>query len=455
MRKGGVAVSIILPSLNVGGYIEECLNSVQKQTLKDIEIICIDAGSTDGTREILAEHAASDERLVIIDSDRKSYGYQVNLGIDKARGEYIGIVDTDDCIDSEMYSELYGLAINTGKPDYVKCNFFSFVIVNGERVSWSDKFIPKRVYERIELDEDRSYAFSANNSIWAGIYKRAFLSDREICFNVTPGAAYQDAGFANLVRLLANSVAYNDKALYYYRLDNGSSSIRNAKNWHAVIDEWNFIEKKLLDTTGNSDPYGVCTGLRIRDYGWNYDRLRGTEFMGMFLEAARHELDQLMENEEEYERLDETERGIIKRIIAHDDSEEYEQRMTDIRELISALDKNNMEYVVIPSGVWCENLVFLQKLLGRRVIRAICDNSEKKIGIEIDEYLIADVKETIDRYYNAPDIRWLIASKKYQKELSQQLLEAGIDYERIFVAKAVPNRYEAVDIIVRDRMKRI
>ena len=91
-------VSIIMPSLNVAGYICECMESVIHQTLKDIEIFCIDAGSTDGTLEILERYAGEDERIRVVHSDKKSYGYQINLGIDMALGEYLGIVETDDYI---------------------------------------------------------------------------------------------------------------------------------------------------------------------------------------------------------------------------------------------------------------------------------------------------------------------------------------------------------------------
>ena len=77
-------VSVIMPSLNVGNYIEKCLTSVMNQSLKDIEIICIDAGSTDGTLEIIKKYAELDQRIVVISSEVRSYGYQVNLGISTA-----------------------------------------------------------------------------------------------------------------------------------------------------------------------------------------------------------------------------------------------------------------------------------------------------------------------------------------------------------------------------------
>ncbi|ELZ6270419.1 glycosyltransferase family 2 protein, partial [Campylobacter coli] len=91
-------VSVVVPSLNSIKYIHECIDSILNQTLKDIEIICVDAGSTDGTLEVLREYEKNDERLKVIVSDKKSYGYQINLGIKEAKGEYLGIVESDDCI---------------------------------------------------------------------------------------------------------------------------------------------------------------------------------------------------------------------------------------------------------------------------------------------------------------------------------------------------------------------
>ena len=105
-----IKVSVILPSLNVSPYIEECLQSVRRQTLREIEILCIDAGSTDGTREIIAAHAAEDSRIRLLGSKIRSVGYQVNLGLTAARGEYIGIVETDDYIAPGMYELLYAAA---------------------------------------------------------------------------------------------------------------------------------------------------------------------------------------------------------------------------------------------------------------------------------------------------------------------------------------------------------
>ena len=99
-------VSVILPSLNAADSIEKCLQSILNQTLKEIEILCVDAGSTDGTCELLEKYAEADPRIRIVHSEQKSYGYQVNLGIELSQGKYIGIVESDDYIEKDMYEIL-------------------------------------------------------------------------------------------------------------------------------------------------------------------------------------------------------------------------------------------------------------------------------------------------------------------------------------------------------------
>ena len=81
-------VSIIIPTYNVEMYLVECMESVVNQTLKDIEIICINDGSTDGSLEILKSYAQKDDRIVLVDKENGGYGIGMNIGLDKATGEY-------------------------------------------------------------------------------------------------------------------------------------------------------------------------------------------------------------------------------------------------------------------------------------------------------------------------------------------------------------------------------
>ena len=145
-----IKVSVILPSLNVVGYIRESIRSVREQSLKDIEIICVDAGSTDGTREIIEEYVKSDDRIIVIDSPVKSYGFQVNQGLEIAKGEYIAILETDDYVHQDMYAKMYEIA-NTEQLDYVKCNYDTYVFDDAGNKVFSSRKISKNLslYENV------------------------------------------------------------------------------------------------------------------------------------------------------------------------------------------------------------------------------------------------------------------------------------------------------------------
>ena len=164
-----------MPSLNVEPFIEECILSVINQTLHEIEIICVDAGSTDGTLDILNKYAQTDSRIKIYHSDKKSYGYQMNLGISKAQGQYIGIVETDDFIDEEMYETLYGLT-DDGKMDIAKVNFYHYYDESFKSPSMLKRNLPESPFTAYENAD----ILKGHPSIWAAIYKKSFLEDNNI-----------------------------------------------------------------------------------------------------------------------------------------------------------------------------------------------------------------------------------------------------------------------------------
>ena len=118
-------VSIIIPTYNVEMYLVECMESVIHQTLKDIEIICINDGSTDGSLEILKSYAQKDDRIVLVDKENGGYGIAMNIGLEKATGEYIGIVEPDDFVKLDMYESLYQIAKDNDL-DFVKADFYRF-----------------------------------------------------------------------------------------------------------------------------------------------------------------------------------------------------------------------------------------------------------------------------------------------------------------------------------------
>lgn len=216
-------VSILMPSLNVGPYIRQCMNSVTGQSLKEIEILCIDAGSTDGTLEALREYTNGDSRIRLLHSDRRSYGYQINMGLETAAGEYIGIVETDDYIDPEMYRKLYEAAEHAGKPDIVKAAFYN--ILSEEEIT-PEYTITAKTGEVFPLTAHEDLIIKGHPSIWSCIYKKSFLDRRNIRMNEVPGGGWVDNPFLYRTMCEAETICWVNEPLYYYRQTNPNASSR-------------------------------------------------------------------------------------------------------------------------------------------------------------------------------------------------------------------------------------
>lgn len=106
-------ISVIIPVYNVKKYLRRCLDSLVNQTISDIEIICINDGSTDSSLEILKEYAKKDERIKIINQENQKQGAARNRGLEVAQGEFITFVDSDDWVDADYLEELYNAIINS------------------------------------------------------------------------------------------------------------------------------------------------------------------------------------------------------------------------------------------------------------------------------------------------------------------------------------------------------
>ncbi|MBR0092026.1 MAG: glycosyltransferase [Lachnospiraceae bacterium] len=240
-------VSIVVACLNSEKYIFDCLKSIQQQSLKEIEVICVDAGSTDDTREIIMTFMDNDPRFSLLLSEKKSYGYQMNVGIEKANGIYIGIVESDDLIQRDMFEDLYYCAERQGV-DFVKSNYLRMV-GNGTEVRLLEQRLSLNMssYNRCIYPMDEIDCFNYPLNSWTGIYRRDFLINNQIRHNESPGASFQDTGFTLLCFLYAQKVFFIDRAYYMVRRDNSHSSIRDENKVYAICDEhdyvWNAVSK--------------------------------------------------------------------------------------------------------------------------------------------------------------------------------------------------------------------
>lgn len=261
---------MIVPIYNVEKYLRQCIDSIVNQTLKDLEIILINDGSKDSSLEIIKEYASKDPRIVVIDKPNSGYGHSMNLGLEKATGKYVGIVESDDWIEPDMFEVLYSLSEGNGL-DISRSEFYFYSTEDGEKNRISETaYVP---HDRVIAPCDERSVFMQQPSIWANLYLRSFLEDNGIRFLETPGASYQDTAFSFKVYACASRFEMIGRAFYHYRIDGGSSSFQNTTKVYCICDEYAEIWK-YVRSHGLYEKYrDLIPRMQYSGYKWNYERL--------------------------------------------------------------------------------------------------------------------------------------------------------------------------------------
>lgn len=268
-QRQGIAVSVLTPVYNVERYLPECLDSLRAQTLRNIEFICINDGSTDGSLGILKRYAELDDRFVIIDKPNSGYGASMNRGLDAARGEYIGIVESDDVASPDMFKKLYRFA-SCHRCDLVKSNYFEY---DGEHSSFVEAFAGfpyRRVFDPKQLLD----VVKVLPIIWAAIYRRSMIVEAGIRFNETPGASFQDTSFVFRNWVASNRAALLKDAFLHYRVNRAESSVKSSAKVFEVCGEYEMSEAFLEQRPERVEAYGkLLNVMRLDTYRWNYNRI--------------------------------------------------------------------------------------------------------------------------------------------------------------------------------------
>lgn len=235
-------ISVVVPVYNVEKYLKECIDSIINQTLEDIEIICVNDGSTDSSLEILNDYAKKDSRIIVINKSNSGYGHTMNMGLNAATGEYVGIIESDDFADKNMFEDLYKLA-KESDADIVKGDWYNYWSKN-KFARKNNRISSAKTLKLTNAKQDKSL-LRINPSVWSAIYKKEFLNKYNIRFLETPGASYQDLAFSFKVFALAEKVILTDKAYLYYRQDNMNSSVKSKTKVYCVCDEYEEIDRFL------------------------------------------------------------------------------------------------------------------------------------------------------------------------------------------------------------------
>ncbi|MEI0489937.1 glycosyltransferase family 2 protein [Brachyspira pulli] len=230
-----IKVSIIIPIYNAEQYLEECLNSVVNQTLKEIEIICINDCSTDSSLKILEEYAKKDNRIKIFHTEKSSGGPATgrNMGIEKSSGEYIAFIDSDDYIDQRFYEELYKTAKkynadiinNLNIIEYYENGKYKNCFCHINNYDKKAKLEYKIIFNKNAIMEHNK--FFLGWVIWNKLYKKSFIIDNNMKFIIAP-SGYEDGSedWAFNIELITKKpiAVCNHKFPYFYRIRNDSLS---------------------------------------------------------------------------------------------------------------------------------------------------------------------------------------------------------------------------------------
>lgn len=257
-----VKVSIIVPVYNVEKYLAKCLESLLSQTLKDIEIICIDDKSTDNSLEILKEYASKDDRIKLVEQKiNQGQGFARNVGIKLVQGEYLSFIDSDDFVEPDMFEKMYKQACDLSS-EIVICEYDRLNEKSG-KVSKS-KYLHKvsKNYTREDITfpvgvnlENRyiddillvSPHYSCNK-----IYKTNFITQNNILFSEE--RCFEDVIFVLKSFLLSKNISYTNDVFYHYRIIE-SSTLRHTSNMDEILIKLISDIKIYLDENQLYDRY--------------------------------------------------------------------------------------------------------------------------------------------------------------------------------------------------------
>lgn len=256
-----IKVSVILPVYNVQDYLRECLDCLINQTLKEIEIICVNDFSTDQSLDILNEYAQIDNRITILNNEANlGAAYSRNVGIKFAKGEYLSIFDADDFYDVFLLEKVYLKCVR----EKADLGIYDYATYNNTSQKTNNIVLSLHFYNQVkddpfQLNQIKDSVFQMwTCSPCTKMYRRNFIIESGIEFQNLKNA--NDTYFGNMVIALADKVVYIDseKPLYYYRINVSTQTSRNRHKaptciWEAtVLIRNSLIEKGIFDLCNQS-----------------------------------------------------------------------------------------------------------------------------------------------------------------------------------------------------------
>lgn len=252
-------ISVILPIYNAEPFLEECLASIKSQTFTDIEILCVNDGSTDSSVETIQKFCDLDDRFVLLSKPNGGYGHSLNYGLKHARGEYISIIEPDDFIDPKMYEVLLLFAKANNNADVIKGSYWEYFDTRDDfgEVLRKPNLTRKMGQTPFAFNlKDNAEIFAHHPSIWSTLYKKDFLDSNEIHFVEPKGAGWADNPFFAETLIKAKEIVWVPNGYYYYRQTNPNAS-SFLKDYHIPFDRLREMRTILQKAHANDEIWGA------------------------------------------------------------------------------------------------------------------------------------------------------------------------------------------------------
>lgn len=240
-------ISIIVPIYNAEKYLEETIQSLIKQTLKEIEIILVNDGSIDSSKKICEEFAKKDDRIVVVNKENGGLSDARNAGLKVATGKYIMFLDADDLFEEYSCEWMYNI-IEKNKSDYAIGNYR---MMDDDGTKWEKPAFDEEKFTEFKLDahdHEKSF-FVMNSTAWNKIYNTEFLRKNDITFKVPAPA--EDFYFTAMCYIKANYGTYTSKVIYLYRnAPNSLSKDCSAKYFKGINRSYKSTYEAIKENDG-------------------------------------------------------------------------------------------------------------------------------------------------------------------------------------------------------------
>lgn len=280
-----IKVSVIIPIYNASKYLPDCLNAILSQTLKEIEIICVNDGSTDNSLQILEAFAEKDNRIIVINQENKGAGSARNAGLAIANGAYLSFLDADDFYESDMLECSFNLAAKENADVCVfYADLFDDITKSYRACTWAFRrqyFSDQTVFNPKKYPNNENIFRMFNGWPWDKLFKREFIQKNALLFQNL--RTTNDMYFVLMALAKAERIITLDKCLIHQRVNVKTSLSRTReKSWNCFYLGLQAMQNELLASNDYATYQKAFVNWALEFSLWHLNTMKGTAYCNAY-----------------------------------------------------------------------------------------------------------------------------------------------------------------------------